>query len=394
MQALIIILLAGILYLSQAVYFAKHWTDSLTANISYSKTHAGIGEPVELFIDVTNKKHLPLPVLYVKFKTSRTFLYKTTENSAISDHYYRNDVFSILGNQQVKRSLTFTTTKRGYFTIDTVNLVINDMFFRHPEGHNLSNHCALYVFPDILCGRKELLLTKALIGDILTKNLYADPLSFRGIRDYTPSDEMRYINWKSSAKHQKLMVNTYFDTQTTSVVLIANFDTHTMIHADKMREYIVRVCATLIESMNKQHFSLQLLSNAPDIITNLPVTTKMGSGNEHTKTLYEALARVNVTKELGNILDYFKGSQSVFTGQMSGVSYVIVSNYRKQDLLLAYHARQQEGYSMYFVCPDKPDNFAKNEFYIKQSTAIKDDSKHQHLLLRNIHLWEVSPDEV
>lgn len=394
MQALIIILLAIILYLSQAIYFSKHWTDNLSANISFHKTHAKIGDSVDLFIELTNKKRLPLPVLYVKFKTSRTFLHQTTENSTVSDYYYRNDVFSILGNQQVKRSLTFTTTKRGYFTIDTINMVVNDMFFRRSGGCNLPNHCALYVFSDTLHGRKELQLTKTLIGDILTKNLYADPLSFRGIRNYSTSDEMRYINWKSSAKQQTLMVNTYFDTQTTSVVLIANFDTHTMIHADQTREYIVKLCATLIESMNKQHFALQLLSNAPDIVTGLSVTTKMGSGNEHAKTLCEALARINITDSLSNILDYFEGSQSAFTGQMSGVSYVVVSNYRKQDLLLAYHARQQEGYSMYFVCPDKPENFAKNEFYAAQSTSTKDNDRYQHLPLHNIYLWEVLPDEI
>lgn len=393
MQALIIILLAIILYLAQAVYFSRHWTDNLSAAISFSKTHAKIGDSVELFIELTNRKHLPLPVLYVKFKTSKTFMYHTTENSAVSDYYYRNDVFSILGNQQVKRSLTFTTTKRGYYTIDTINLVINDMFFRRPGGCNLSNHCALYVFPDTLYGKKELQLTKTLIGDILTKNLYADPLSFRGIRNYSTSDEMRYINWKSSAKQQTLMVNTYFDTQTTSVVLIANFDTQTMIRTEQMREYIIRVCATLIESMNRQHFALQFLSNVPDLVTGLPITTEMGAGNEHTKTLYEALARINVTGSLSNISDYFIGSKNAFTGQMSGVSYVVVSNYRKQDLLLSYHARQQEGYSMYFVCPDKPENFAKNEFYAAQPISEKDNSGYRHLPLHNIYLWEVSPDE-
>ncbi len=394
MQVLITILLAAILYLSQAIYFARHWTDNLTADISFSKTHTQIGESVTLFIDLINRKHLPLPVLYVKFKTSKTFVYKTRENSAVSDYYYRNDVFSILGNQEVKRSLTFTTTKRGYYTIDTVNLVINDMFLRHPKGCNFSNHCALYVFPDVLYGKKELQLTKALIGDILTKNLHADPLSFRGIRDYRTSDEMRYINWKSSARQQRLMVNTYFDTQTTSVVLIANFDTHTMIHADKMREYIVNVCATLIDSMNKHHFSLQLLSNASDIMTGLPVTTEAGIGNEHVRTLFEALARINVTDSLSNILDYFKGPQNVFTGQMSSVSYVVVSNYRKQDLLLAYQARQQEGYSMYFVCPDSPENFGKNDFFVKLPASEKDSRKYQLLPLQNIHLWEVLPDEI
>lgn len=393
MQILIIILLAGTLYLLQMFYYYRHWTDGLSTVISYGQTHAAIGDNVKLTITVSNKKRLPLPVLYVKFKTSRTFIYQTEENSTVSDYYYRNDVFSILGNQQVQRTLSFTTTKRGYFTIDTVNLVMNDLFLHTSVGCNLPNHSALYVFPRLLTGREELSLTKALIGDILTKNLHADPLSFRGIRRYTTSDEMRYINWKSSARQQQLMVNTYYDTQTTSVVLIVNFDTHTMIRTEKMRDYVVRLAATLVNAMNRQHFALQLVTNAPDITTGLPAVTEMGAGPEHATVIFETLSRIDITGNISSILEYFDSSRSVFTAKNSGTSYVIVSNYRKEDLLLAYHKQQQEGYSMYFVCPDEPGRFAGNEFYVNHESRADSQKQSHHLPLHNIHLWEVLPHE-
>jgi len=374
MQVLILFLLAGIFYLIQSSYYSKHWSDHLKASIKYSKTHAMVGDSVELYEKISNHKSLPLPVLNVKFMTSRTFLFEDMDNSTYSDYYYRNDIFSILGNQQIRRTLSFRTSKRGYYTVDAITLVAKDLFLSNPEGLSLDNHCGLYVFPQALNGHQTLSLTNQLIGDILTKQQQQDPLSFRNIRDYSPGDEMRFINWKASARQQQLMVNTYFDTQTTTVVLLVNFDTNSMIRIDWMREYIASVATTLLQAMNHQNFTFQLITNAKDSVSNSIYHTEAGSGAAHLQKIYEGLATLDLVSEPSDFLDTFQAIND--TGH--NTSYVVLSNYRKQDLLDLYSQKQAEGYPMYFICPEL-------------TTYITD---YDFNNLKNMYYWRVNANEI
>lgn len=377
MQYIIAILIAIALYMLQAFYYKRHWKNGLTVDISYNRSTAHIGDTIKLTEQISNRKRLPLPVLYVKFKTSRSFQFETEENAAVSDYYYRNDVFSILGNQQVTRTLSFRTSMRGYFTIDSVNLVANDLFMRKSYAYIQDNHAGLYVYPRLLRNRRDIALANSILGDILTQNLYEDPLSFRGIRDYTSSDSLRFINWKATAKKQQLMVNTYFDTRNTDIVLLVNLDTHTMQRMDTRKEYTISVAATLINHMITQGFSLRLAVNAPDIITGEPVITVSGAGNEHLHVLFQNLARIDLSKELIDIHTYFDGEGSVFDEHHKEISYLVLSNYRKPDLLEKYLEKQNQGYSMHFVCPEYPSDYNPDEFHG----------------LTNVHYWEVTRDE-
>lgn len=397
MQYIITIAIAIIVYLFQSAYYRKHWQEELTVGIAYSKPYAHIGDTVELTEQITNHKKLPLPVLYVKFKTSRSFLYDTEENASISDHYYRNDAFCILGNQQVTRKLSFRTKQRGYFTINSVNLVVNDLFMRKTYAGICDNHAALYVYPQLLRNRKDLLLANSIIGDILTKHLYEDPLSFRGIRDYTSQDGMRYINWKATAKSSSLKVNTFFDTQNTNIVVLLNLDTHTMQRMDTLKEYMISVAATLVNGMIARGFCVELISNAPDILTGEPLMVKMGAGNEHLQTLFQGLSRLELSKELTDITSFFDKKNSIFTEESRGTSYLILSNYRKEDLVTRCVQKQEQGYSLHFICPDFPSYCSTDEFYVNQfSFSAKEEplvSYKNRTKLSNIHFWEVASDE-
>lgn len=397
MQYIIAIAIAVFLYLFQSAYYRKHWKDGLTVDIAYNKSYAHIGDTIELTEQITNHKRLPLPILYVKFKTSRTFIYNAEENAAISDYYYRNDAFSILGNQQVTRKLTFRTGQRGYFTIDSVNLVVNDLFMRKTYADICDNHAGLYVYPRLLRNRQELLFANSIIGDILAKDLYEDPLSFRGIKDYTSQDSMRYINWKATAKSSNLKVNTFFDTQNTRIVILLNLDTHTMQRMDTLREYMVSVAATLANNMIARGFSIQLIANAPDTLTGEPLMVKMGAGNEHLQTLFQGLARLDFSKELTDITTFFHEKYSLFVEKNKDISYLVLSNYRKEDLITRCTEKQEQGYSLHFICPEFPSRCSIDEFYVNQSSpAMKENglvSYKNYKKLSNIHFWEVTSDE-
>lgn len=373
MHYILAMMIAAGLYYLQMSYYKKHWQDHLYAKVSYSKTHANIGETITLTEQVNNEKHLPLPVLYVKFSTSRTFLFDDMENAAVSDRYHRNDIFSIMGQQHIIRNLQFLTTKRGYYAIDHLDLVVHDLFMRASFANKQFNHAALYVYPSLLTDRNSLKHTSSIIGDLTQTDLYEDPLSFRGIREYMTGDSMRYINWKATAKTNDLMVNTYFDIQNTQVVLLFNLDTNAIQRDKKLHEYMICVVATLLHHMSTKDFAIRLAINITDPLTEEVITTDVGKGKEHLQSLLEILSRLDLSRELTPFEDFFYDKYTIFDHSNSNTAYVIVSNYRKETLLTKYYEKKNQGYRIHFLCPEQAS----------LCTPAKD-----------IHYWEVMPNEI
>lgn len=373
MHYILTIITALIIYFLQAIFYRKYWNHHLHVAVTYNKSHATIGELVELTEQIENRKLLPLPVLYVKFRSSRTFQYQSSENASLSDYYYRNDIFSILGNQQITRKQVFRTTKRGYYEIDSVNLVANDLFMRTAYAAIEDNYTALYVYPAPLRDRGALSLTSSIMGELTRKTLYEDPLSFRGIREYTSRDGMHYINWKATAKNQQLMVNTYFDVQNSEVVLLLNLDTNTIQRSDELQEYMIRVTTTLLHQIHQNGLAVKLAINLKDSVTMQHIVTELGTGEEHFHHLLRILARLNLSNELTDFLSFFNGTDSVFSGSSKNTTYLIISNYRKESLFQAYREKQESGYHMLFICPEYPERFSP---------------------LPDVQLWEVEENEI
>ena len=76
MQYILAIILALTIYFLQSALYRKYWDRELYVRISFSKSYANIGDTLELKEQIENRKLLPLPVLFVKFRSSRTFQYE------------------------------------------------------------------------------------------------------------------------------------------------------------------------------------------------------------------------------------------------------------------------------------------------------------------------------
>lgn len=380
MPFIIVIIIAAFLYLFQRYYFGHYWGKGLCASIAYNKPYAEIGETVEIIERLENHKALPIPVLYLKYKTAGSFQFLEHDNGVVSDYYYRNDIFSILGRQQITRRLHFTPFMRGYFLIDSFSLVSNDLFIRQSYARVDTNYAELYVYPKRLSSQSDLLLVKTIIGDILTKSIYEDPLSFKGIRDYTFQDEMRHINWKATAKNQKLMVNTYFDSQNREVTLLLNLNTEGRYRVERMQEQIIRVAATLMTSFIQKGFHVGCSCNAPVIQTGRLLHIESGAGIPHLHTLLQGLSSLHNTGELTDIAEFFEGEHSVFHTSAKKKNILLLSNYCRSDLLTNIQAKQRNQYPLSFIYIDTKEGFHENLHYGKTQIS-------------NSYRWEVNIDE-
>jgi len=339
-------------YLLQDHIYSKYWDKNLTVDLEFQSLECVEGDKNLLKEVITNAKHLPLPILHVKFSTSKSFIFDNEDNSAVTDYYYRNDIFSIKGQQIVTRLLTFTCSKRGCYIMKDASLVSTNLFLNSLLYTNTENNSILYVYPSKLTMAGFEISYEAIIGQYLSKTrLLEDPFEFRGIRNYQPYDNMRSINWKSSARNNQLLVNTYYTTTSREVKILLNIEKHTLITDDEIIESSIRIANTLADRFINDHVPLSIETNACDLFTNTRVSVGAGSGSRHSTAICRSLARIDLTKKPTDFLQLLESVFSAYQG--NNTYYILISNNREQDLMGYYNQIKMRKIPSCFIIPDR-----------------------------------------
>lgn len=330
MKILSAMLGALLLFLLQQFLYRRFWNKNLSVDLNFSSETAVEGEELTLLETVINKKLLPLPILKVKFMTSKYLSFLDTNNSNVTDNFYRNDLLSIMMYQKITRTLSFLCTHRGYFTISNMDVVCCDMFvsFESVASYNLDIH--LYVYPKPVEYDKFQAPFRRMLGTVLTKRyMNEDPFEFRNIREYQSYDNLKAINWKASAKTGSLKVNVNDYTSSQQIKILLNLESETIWKYEDVLEESIRIAATFASAFIEQGIPTAIYTNALDIITKEVVNVPAGSGMNHMRTLHESLSRIDTTLTMPAFVPTIQ--EEII--QASDNDYIIViSSYQKKDL--------------------------------------------------------------
>lgn len=348
---LVVILLSalGFTWL-QAYLFRHYWNKDLTVTLSIQNETCVAGEKNVLTEVITNGKWLPIPMLHVKFNTPRSFHFENEENSSVTDYYYRDDVFAIMGHESVTRHLNFTCESRGCFALQDTSLTSTDLFMNLTLTDRRFNPVVIHVYPKKINVEFFEIPFRTITGNIVTKqHLVEDPFEFRGIREYQPYDNMHSINWKSSARNNQLQVNTFFMTASQEVRILLNIDTHTYSKDRKLIEAIISLASSLAEKFIAAGIPVSLDCNAYDMFTREPLKRGAGSGNSHMVSIDTALARMDAYGEHPDFPNLLK---EVYETVNEKTYYLIISNSRHLDILEYYDKFRQTAPNSYFIVPE------------------------------------------
>lgn len=128
MKLIVTAVTAWLLWFLSGIFFKKFWEKGLNVSLSFTENGVVEGQQTALKEIITNNKFLPLPVLHVKFQMGRELVFTDSNNFKITDQNYRSDIFSCMPWQEIRRTLTFTCTKRGYYSIHQADLISYDLF--------------------------------------------------------------------------------------------------------------------------------------------------------------------------------------------------------------------------------------------------------------------------
>ena len=200
--AIPVVAIIGIIYL---IYFI--FRDKLIGNLSYtrffSEKGSYEGDEVTMTEVIHNKSFLPLFMIKIEYYIYNDLQYDGYEpDREHAMQYTLSKFFIILPFMQVKRKHTIKLLKRGYYTLDTINLLYAK------RERNVLAPAEIYVYPKMI-GIDDLPIpSSSMQGDAYSRQwLIRDPFSVSGVREYRFGDPFNTINFKATAKSAMLGVS-------------------------------------------------------------------------------------------------------------------------------------------------------------------------------------------
>lgn len=364
-QLLQIGLVAFLLFCVQQKLYKSRWNKNLTASISFQSHSIVEGEQGNLLEVIENRKRLPLTMIKVKFQTHRNLVFDNMEGSRTTDKYYRNDIFHIGGGEKITRTITFTGGKRGYYDIESMELIGYDLFLTTKMMQTFPVNKHIYVYPKPFDSKEFRLSLQQLNGEVLAKrHLLEDPFEYRGIREYQPFDDIRSINWKATAKTGDLKVTQKNYTALPTIRIFFNIEDNGVLKKDACVEACFQIVAGLAKYFLAQGVRVSCFGNGADLFTGDPVSIEASTGAGHLERIYRTLAQVDLEKRQLNFNKTFE-TKLLDNSEKTITCVVALNHYPEFTELMENFQNSGNEYLWFYPVPEYnipelPQSLAKN----------------------------------
>lgn len=253
-------------------YYRRSWDKKVRVTLNFDRDAVYAGDMARLTEVIANRKKLPIPILEVGFHAKRELVFQNGDNTNVSDFVYKRDIFAVLGWQKITRQIRVKCTKRGYYRIQEADVTTYSMITHKRYSKALDTGADLYVYSARTKVNDILVICESMLGTLqCAKHLYEDPFAFRSIREYTPQDPMKTINWKASAKTGDLMVNTFDSALTQRVMILLDIEDNGILKYENLVEESISLAATIARRLLQQGMEVGLITNVVEPEVFLPL---------------------------------------------------------------------------------------------------------------------------
>jgi uncharacterized protein (DUF58 family) len=314
-QAMIVILIG--LALITAV-LAKLWSRYSLVGVHcrrfLSERRIFPGEEVEFTLTLVNRKPLPLPWIRVDDKIPDDLVIKKQRRIQKAKNGFLTNTASLMWYESMKWRYYLKCSKRGYYPIGPLVMSSGDIFGFYPRTQTEDANDHIIVYPKLYPLATLDLPSRYPLGEIQAKQrIFEDPTRTIGVRDYSPSDSLRFIHWKASARHQKLQVKIFEPTTTLNVIIFLAIDSflNDGDSAADIFELGMSTAASITKYVIEQRCPVGLYMNTPLIDTQQLVKIKPGRGPSQLIQILEGLAKVNNVAS-GSFAEFFHNERKSF----------------------------------------------------------------------------------
>ena len=88
---------------------------------------------------------MPVSPIEIRFRMKKGVQFREAENTSISDYVYKRDIYSLVGNQRITRTLYLLCQKRGIYTIEDVTMVTYSLLQEKLYENSYPTDARIYV---------------------------------------------------------------------------------------------------------------------------------------------------------------------------------------------------------------------------------------------------------
>lgn len=282
-----------------ARYFSKHCCDRVQIHHFVDQHRIRVEQSFLYTFEIINRKLLFLPVIKIVFTLPTSFAVENGNQVVQAekmDHttYIYSITTSLLSYQKVKKRIKFIPMKRGCYVlrvqvrlldflgIKSTVLIENEetVVLVHPKGdHEIDSFIDSNSFQG---------------NQILPRWILQDPIFYSGIREYDQKDNWKDIDWKASAKSNKLMVKKYDATSDTEICafLFTEYKDRFFSGYEAFVENAIEMIANLVKEAYRNQIPMGLSTNM--VMKNkLSNQCDIKSGSSHSIKLLDFLSCIS-----------------------------------------------------------------------------------------------------
>ncbi|MDT8718529.1 DUF58 domain-containing protein [Clostridium sp. 19966] len=349
MRILLFFLLLILIYLFQQNIYLKKCFEKVAAKAEFESKGVFEKDETDIVITVSNDKLMPLWWLGISYLANESFLFESDEGFVAGENH-RKDLAFIMSYEIFRKKYRVKANKRGYYTLHDFELSSGDIFAEYKEIKKFSVESCIYVYPGIISEDEFNISLKKLNGDIISKRqIIEDPFEFKGIREYSPFDSMKQVNWKATARTGELKVNNYFSTNSGKITIMINMEKFNQWDLDENIEESIRIAATLSTKYIKEGIEVEVLTNGCDRVSQEKVEISVGKSINKIFYIYEALARLDIKNMSLNTEDFIDDAVK-FSRLESNI--IFISHYYNDKIAEKINLLKYKGFQIKWIVPD------------------------------------------
>ncbi len=260
--------------------------------------HAFSGEPIAVTLRITNRKPLPLAWIEAHDCFPESIVpsadgFMRSAQQGLLAFSWRT---SAAGYQRVSRAVELRAPERGMYEIGPAVTRSGDPFGLFDEQREEPRRSRVIVYPRTVPLAELGLPSRRPYGE-QPRGLpvFEDPARAAGIRDYTPGDSLRRIDWNATARLGRLQSRVYDPTSSQHLLLCVNTQTIEPAWAGYVHDLLERaitVAASLARDAYDRRYAVGLLANASVPDADRSIRIAPGRRPEQFIRMLEALALV------------------------------------------------------------------------------------------------------
>lgn len=335
---------------------AMLWARYSLRRVAYERIvpedHAFAGETVGVTLRITNGKPLPLPWIDVHEQFPETLI-ADAGNAVAGDEaeFHQSGALNSVSlswrtslgmHERVSRDVELQCPARGVYEIGPAHLRAGDAFGLYADERAETRRTRIIVYPRTVDLPDLALPSRRPFGERRGGlRVFEDPSRVAGVRDYSPGDALRRIDWNATARVGRLQSRTYEPTSSQHLYVALN--TQTLVPAwagyiADLLEWSIIVAASIARDAYDTRYAVGLLATSSFPDADRAIRIAPGRRPEQFIRVLEALAVVTpfVLTPLAAMLDREEHRLS------AGTTIAVVTAIMPDDLaatLLRLHRR-------------------------------------------------------